>query len=183
MKKNIDSHIPYVTGKEIYYLKKVLKKKKFSGRGFFSKECENIISNNYKKREVLLTSSCTDALEMAAILLNIKAGDEVILPSYTFVSTAKALVLRGAKLICEDTHNSHPCIDASQIEKKITKKTVFVIEASSYQLDYSKVFTSKYAIIFFTFTVDIKAYLWLIINLLLMIYLVIKNKIISLSQS
>lgn len=141
MKKNIDSHIPYVTGKEIYYLKKVLKKKKFSGRGFFSKKCEKIISNNYKKHEVLLTTSCTDALEMAAILLNIKAGDEVILPSYTFVSTANAFVLRGAKLIFVDTYNSHPCIDASQIEKKITKKTkcICIIHYASISCDMNQI--------------------------------------------
>ena len=141
MKKNIDSHIPYVTGKEIYYLKKVLKKKKFSGRGFFSKECEKIISNNYKKHEVLLTTSCTDALEMAAILLNIKAGDEVILPSYTFVSTANAFVLRGAKLIFVDTYNSHPCIDASQIKKKITKKTkcICIIHYASISCDMNQI--------------------------------------------
>jgi dTDP-4-amino-4,6-dideoxygalactose transaminase len=75
----------------------------------------------------LLTSSCTDALEMAAILLDIQPGDEVIMPSYTFVSTANAFVLRGAKIVFADSGPDHPNIDATQLESLITPKTKAIV--------------------------------------------------------
>lgn len=85
---------PYITGKEIDYISEVFRAGKLSGDGEFTKRCHQLITEKYGFRKVLLTTSCTDALEACAILLNIQPGDEVIAPSYTFVSTVNAFVLR-----------------------------------------------------------------------------------------
>jgi dTDP-4-amino-4,6-dideoxygalactose transaminase len=122
MKNNISFNIPYISGKELINFKKLLKRKHFSGRGYFTKKCESFLSKKYK-RYSLLTTSCTHALETVAFLLNIKKGDEIILPSYTFVSTANAFAIRGAKIIFADTNYDNPCISADSIVKKITKRT------------------------------------------------------------
>jgi len=97
-----------------------------SGNGIYTKNAQSFFKDEFGFKS-LLTSSCTDALEMSAILSNIKFGDEVILPSYTFVSTANAFLLRGAKLIFIDTEDNFPNIDASKIEEHITKKTKAII--------------------------------------------------------
>src|SRR5690242_7941115 len=89
---------PFLTGQEQTYIAQVLSNRKFSGDGEFTKRCQSWFEKKYGFKKALLTTSCTDALEMCAILLDIKPGDEVILPSYTFVSTANAFALRGATL-------------------------------------------------------------------------------------
>ncbi len=112
----------FLTGDENKYIEDCLKNK-ISGDGYYTKQVHKFIEEKFKVKKALMTTSGSTALDMAAILLNLKEGDEVILPSYTFVSTANAIVLRGAKPvfadICEDTLN----IDPKEIEKKITKKT------------------------------------------------------------
>ncbi|QQR96714.1 MAG: dTDP-4-amino-4,6-dideoxygalactose transaminase [Sphingobacteriales bacterium] len=118
---------PYFTGKETKYIEEAVAKGKISGDGFFTKKCHEYFENKYGFKKCLLTTSCTDALEMAAILLNIKDGDEVIAPSYTFVSTVNAFVLRGAKIIFADSHSDNPNIDEDQIEQLISPKTKAII--------------------------------------------------------
>lgn len=117
---------PYFTGKEVGYLQQAVDLGKISGDGFFTKKCHNFFeSQGFNKS--LLTTSCTDALEMAAILTDIQPGDEVIIPSYTFVSTANAFVLRGAKVIFTDSKEWHPNIDEDKIEDLITDKTKAIV--------------------------------------------------------
>ena len=94
---------PYFTGKELEYIKQTFELEKLSGNGKFTKLCQDFLENRYGINKVLLTSSCTDALEMAALLINTDHGDEIIMPSYTFVSTANAFVLRGATIIFADS--------------------------------------------------------------------------------
>lgn len=118
---------PYLTGKETQYIEEAVKSGKISGNGIFTQKCQQFFETNYGFKKTLLTTSCTDALEMAAILIDIKEGDEVIMPSYTFVSTANAFVLRGAKIIFADSLPNHPNIDASKIESLISTKTKAII--------------------------------------------------------
>jgi len=118
---------PYLTGKETAYIEQAVKSGKISGNGIFTKKCHSFFEDKYKFSKVLLTTSCTDALEMAAILLDIKKGDEVIIPSYTFVSTANAFVLRGAKIIFTDSSPQNPNIDVEKLEALITNKTKAII--------------------------------------------------------
>ena len=118
---------PHLTGKEAHYLYQAVLSGKISGDGIFTKKCHQFFEKKYGFKKVLLTTSCTDALEMAAILLNIKEGDEVIAPSYTFVSTVNAFVLRGAKIVFADSQANHPNIDADKIESLITSKTKVII--------------------------------------------------------
>ena len=118
---------PYLTGKETTYIEEAVKTGKISGNGIFTQKCQNFFETNYGLKKALLTTSCTDALEMAAILINIKEGDEVIMPSYTFVSTANAFVLRGAKIVFADSRKNHPNIDETKIESLITSKTKAII--------------------------------------------------------
>jgi len=114
---------PTVLGTEEKYIQHVCKNRKLSGDGEFTKKCNSWFESNLPCKKALLTTSCTHALEMAAILADIKEGDEVILPSYTFVSTANAFVLRGAKLVFVDIRPDTMNIDEQQIEKAITDKT------------------------------------------------------------
>ena len=118
---------PYFTGKETEYIRAAVRTQKISGNGFFTKKCQQFLENRYGIKKALLTTSCTDALEMAAILINIQEGDEVIMPSYTFVSTANAFVLRGAKIIFCDSRPDHPGIDETKIEGLITSKTKDIV--------------------------------------------------------
>jgi dTDP-4-amino-4,6-dideoxygalactose transaminase len=117
----------YLAGKEINYISECLKSGMTSGDGPFTKKCHSFFEKKYGFKKVLLTTSCTDALEMAAILLNIKEGDEVIVPSYTFVSTANAFALRGAKIVFADSMPDHPNIDVSKIEPLITERTRVIV--------------------------------------------------------
>jgi dTDP-4-amino-4,6-dideoxygalactose transaminase len=118
---------PYLTGKEMIYIEDAVKKGKISGNGYYTHLCQDFFEKKYGFSKCLLTTSCTDALEMAAILINIQEGDEVILPSYTFVSTANAFVLRGAKIIFADSREDHPGIDEEAIEALITPKTKAIV--------------------------------------------------------
>lgn len=118
---------PYLTGKEAHYIYDAVYTGKLSGNGKYTKRCQEFLENQYGFRKCLLTTSCTDALEMAAILANIQPGDEVIMPSYTFVSTANAFVLRGAKIIFADSRDDHPGIDENSIEALITDKTKAIV--------------------------------------------------------
>ncbi|MCP4437809.1 MAG: dTDP-4-amino-4,6-dideoxygalactose transaminase [Aureispira sp.] len=118
---------PYLTGKETHYIYEAVSSGKISGNGMFTKKCQQFFEERYGFRKTLLTTSCTDALEMAALLLGIQAGDEVIMPSYTFVSTSNAFVLRGAKIVFADSYSNNPNIDPVQIEKLITNKTKAIV--------------------------------------------------------
>ena len=118
---------PHLTGKETHYIYDAVNTGKLSGNGKYTKLCQDYFEKNSGFKKCLLTTSCTDALEMAAILINIKVGDEVIMPSYTFVSTANAFILRGANVIFADSNKENPNIDASTIEKLITSKTKAIV--------------------------------------------------------
>ncbi len=118
---------PFLTGKETIYIEQAVATGKISGDGSFTKKCHTFFEETFGFRKALLTTSCTDALEMAAILLNLQEGDEVIVPSYTFVSTANAFVLRGAKLIFADSRADHPGMDEARIEALITPKTKAIV--------------------------------------------------------
>ena len=118
---------PYFTGNELNFISESFNNKKIAGDGEFTKKCHTFFEKKYNFKKVLLTTSCTDALEMAAILLDIKPGDEVIMPSYTFVSTANPFALRGAKIIFVDSQKNNPNLDVSAIEKLITPKTKAII--------------------------------------------------------
>jgi dTDP-4-amino-4,6-dideoxygalactose transaminase len=118
---------PFLTGKETAYITDAVASGKISGNGKYTQLCQNYFENKYGFRKCLLTTSCTDALEMAAILLDIKSGDEVIMPSYTFVSTANAFVLRGAKIVFADSMKINPNIDAQSLELLITSKTKAIV--------------------------------------------------------
>ena len=102
---------PYLTGKEMHYIYQAVYSGKISGNGVFTKKCQRFFEEQYGFKKALLTTSCTDALEMCAMLANIGPGDEVIVPSYTFVSTALAFVRQGAKIVFIDSRNDHPGID------------------------------------------------------------------------
>lgn len=118
---------PYLTGKEISYIKEAVESGKISGNGKYTQKCHQYFRDRYHFNKCLLTTSCTDALEMSAILLNIRAGDEVIMPGYTFVSTANAFVLRGAKIVFADSCDSNPNLDPYGIEELITPKTRAIV--------------------------------------------------------
>lgn len=112
---------------ELLYLQKLMANNKFSGDGEFSEKCTTWIEENLSCPHAMLTTSCTHALEIAAILLDIKEGDEIILPSYTYVSTANAFILRGARLIFIDIRPDTMNIDETLIEKAITPKTKAIV--------------------------------------------------------
>lgn len=118
---------PPFTGNEERYVLESMKSNKISGDGEFTKKCHRWFEDKLKCKKVLLTTSCTHALEMAALLLDIKDGDEVIMPSYTFVSTANAFVLRGAKIVFVDIRPDTMNIDETKIERAITSKTKVIV--------------------------------------------------------
>lgn len=118
---------PYLTGKEAHYMYQAVMSGKLSGNGIFTNKCQELIKERYHFSKVLLTTSCTDALEMAAILINIEPGDEVIIPSYTFVSTANPFILRGAKIVFADSSFDSPNLDIDLIEGLITNKTKAIV--------------------------------------------------------
>ncbi len=118
---------PFFTGKETEYIKDAVEVGKISGNGKYTQKCQQWFEERYGFKKTLLTTSCTDALEMAAILIDIKPGDEVLMPSYTFVSTANAFVLRGAKIVFVDSRPDHPGMDESSLEHLITSKTKAIV--------------------------------------------------------
>ena len=118
---------PFIVGKELTYISKAVSNGHISGDGPFTQKCQQLMEKKFSASKVLLTHSCTAALEMAAILIDIHLGDEIILPSFTFVSTANAFVLRGAKLVFVDIRNDTLNIDETLIESHITKKTKAIV--------------------------------------------------------
>ncbi len=116
-------NVPPFTGKEMDYIKQAVDSMKICGDGEFTKKDNAWLENKTKTNKALLTTSCTHALEMAALLCDIKEGDEVIMPSYTFVSTADAFVLRGAKVVFVDIRPDTMNIDENKIEEAITERT------------------------------------------------------------
>lgn len=118
---------PYLTGGELLNIKAAYESGSLAGRGAFSKRCEEKIANEVGAHRALLTHSCTAALEMIAILLDLKAGDEVIMPSFTFVSTANAFVLRGAVPVFVDIREDTQNIDENLIENAITPRTKAIV--------------------------------------------------------
>lgn len=118
---------PYITGNELTYIAASVRSGKISGNGNYTKLAQNFFEENLGIKKALLTTSCTDALEMCALLLEIKPGDEVVMPSFTFVSTANAFILRGAKIVFVDSREDHPGLDESKIEALITPKTKAIV--------------------------------------------------------
>ena len=118
---------PFLTGKEAHYMYQAVYSMKLSGNGFFTKKCQQFFEDKYGFKKAILTTSGTDALEMAAILCDVKPGDEVIVPSYTFVSSALAFVRQGARIIFADSCEHNPNIDAEKIEALITPKTKVIV--------------------------------------------------------
>ena len=127
MNKLIPFNKPYFTGKELTYIQDAVERRHISGNGHYTKKCQAFFEERYGFNKCLLTTSCTDALEMAAILIDIEPGDEVIIPSFTFVSTANAFVLRGAKIVFVDSRSDHPGMDEDLIEELITPKTKAIV--------------------------------------------------------
>ena len=123
----ISFNVPPYIGKEKDYIAQAIEKRKICGDGEFTKKCNAWIEEITGTAKALLTTSCTHATEMAAILTNIKPGDEVIMPSYTFVSTADAFVLRGAKIVFVDIRPDTMNIDESLIEEAVTEKTRAIV--------------------------------------------------------
>lgn len=123
----IPFNIPPYLGTEQNYINEAITAKKICGDGSFTKNCHSILEKYTKTKKALLTTSGTSALEMAAILADIKPGDEVIMPSYTFVSTANAFVLRGAKIVFVDIRPDTLNIDEALIEQAITSKTKAIV--------------------------------------------------------
>ena len=142
---------PYLTGKEMQYIEEAVKSGKISGNGLFTKKCQEFFEKEFGFKKTLLTTSCTDALEMAAILADIKEGDEVIVPSFTFVSTALAFVRQGADIVFADSYSDNPNIDADQIETLITEKTkaIVVVHYAGVACDMDKIMSiaNKHGII------------------------------------
>jgi len=118
---------PYMTGKELFYIAKAHFNNMLAGDGPFTKMCHGWIEDETGCNKALLTHSCTAALEMTALILDIEPGDEVIMPSYTFVSTANAFVLRGAKIVFVDIREDTLNLDETMIEKAITDKTKAIV--------------------------------------------------------
>ena len=118
---------PFLTGKEAHYMYQAVYTGKLSGNGVFTKKCQQFFEEKYGFKKAIMTTSGTDSLEMAAILCDVKPGDEVIVPSYTFVSSALAFVRQGARIIFADSCKDNPNIDADKIEALITPKTKVIV--------------------------------------------------------
>ena len=142
--KNVPFNIPSIFEKDFKKnFSELRKKDKYSSVGYFSQKCEEWLKKNINAKAALLTNSCTSALEMCALLLNLKKDDEIIMPSFTFVSTANAFVLRGAKPVFVDINNRDLNIDSNKIEKAITKKTkaIVVVHYAGISCDIKKIKT------------------------------------------
>jgi dTDP-4-amino-4,6-dideoxygalactose transaminase len=118
---------PSFVGNELTYIQDAIGLGHISGNGQYTKRCQSFFETRLQTTKCLLTTSCTDALEMCAILLDIQPGDEVIIPAYTFVSTANAFVLRGARIVFADSMANHPNLDAATLASLITPRTRAVV--------------------------------------------------------
>ena len=126
-RRNIPFNKPYLAGKELYYIAQSVLSGHTSGDGEFSKKCQKLFEEKFSAKKVLLTTSCTSSLEMAAMLCNFETGDEVIFPSYTFVSTVNAFILRGVKPVFVDIRSDTKNIDEKLIEDAITERTKAIV--------------------------------------------------------
>jgi dTDP-4-amino-4,6-dideoxygalactose transaminase len=127
MTKPIEFNIPYQSAGEKQFATEVIESGKTSGDGFYTKKCQAFFEEKFGFKKVFLTTSCTDALELSALLLDLKEGDEVIVPSYTFVSTVNPFILRGAKIVFADSLADNPNVDPDQIENLINPKTRAIV--------------------------------------------------------
>lgn len=127
MNRQIPFNKPFLTGKETQYIEQAVAAGKISGDGEFSIKCHRFFEHRYGFTKALLTTSCSDALEMCALLINTQPGDEIIMPAYTFVSTANAFVLRGASIVFADSEHNTPNIDTEKLERLITPKTKAIV--------------------------------------------------------
>jgi dTDP-4-amino-4,6-dideoxygalactose transaminase len=127
MEQVIPFNKPFISGKETEYVVQSMNAGKLCGNGSFTQKCQSFFQDRYQFQRCLLTTSCTDALEMAALLVNIQPGDEVIMPSYTFVSTANPFLLRGAKIVFADSRHDHPGIDEESLLALITPRTKAIV--------------------------------------------------------
>lgn len=118
---------PFLTGKETLYIEQAVQSGKISGNGAFTQKCQAFFEQQYGFKKALLTTSCTDALEMSAMLINCAPEDEIIVPSYTFVSSALAFVRQGAKIVFADSEVQNPNLDVSKLESLITTKTKAIV--------------------------------------------------------
>ena len=146
----IPFNIPYLSGSEIEYIRDACAQAHISGNGKYTKLCHAFFEARYGFPKVLLTTSCTDALEIAALLLDTRPGDEFIMPSYTFVSTANAFILRGARIVFADSYPHHPNLNADEIEPLITHRTkgIVVVHYAGVACDMEKIqaLTQKYGL-------------------------------------
>src|SRR5919109_5130274 len=120
MQPRIPFNKPFVTGKELYYIAQAITAGHLAADGYFTKQCSRVLEERFGVQKVLLTPSCTAALEMAAMLCDLGPGDEVILPSFTFVSTATPVVRLGAKLVFVDIRPDTLNLDENLIETAVT---------------------------------------------------------------
>jgi len=127
MQYRIPFNKPYLVGKELYYIAQAVLSGHTAGDGAFSRKCERFMEEEFAARKILLTHSCTAALEMAAILCGIQEGDEVILPSFTFVSTANAFYLRGARPVFVDIRTDTLNMDETRVEEAVTERTKAIV--------------------------------------------------------
>jgi dTDP-4-amino-4,6-dideoxygalactose transaminase len=118
---------PFIVGREMEYIAQSVQNGQISGDGLFTRKCHSLMQEKFSAKKVLLTTSCTSALEMAALLCNIEQGDEVILPSFTFVSTANAFYIRGAKPVFVDIRGDTLNIDETKIEEALTERTKVIV--------------------------------------------------------
>ncbi len=142
---------PYFTGNEIDTMIKAAMAGQISGNGLYTRKCQHLLEKKYGFRKTLLTTSCTDALEMAAILSDVRPGDEVIIPSFTFVSTANAFALRGVKITFADSNPLNPNIDADKLEELIkpTTKAIAIVHYAGIACDMDRIMSlaDKYNLI------------------------------------
>ncbi len=124
---NIPFNIPYSSGREIEYIKEAITNRYLSGNGYFTRKCQHFFEERWNFKKALMTTSCTDALEMAALLIDIEPGDEIIIPAYTFVSTALAFIRQGARIVFADSRRGHPGLDEDSLEGLISPVTKAIV--------------------------------------------------------
>jgi dTDP-4-amino-4,6-dideoxygalactose transaminase len=118
---------PYQTGHELEYIRDAMERGRLAGNGDYTQKCQSFFEERYGFSKTLLTSNCTQALEMSGVLMDIGPGDEVIMPSYTFVTTANAFVLLGAHVVFADSLPDHPNLDGESLEELITERTKAIV--------------------------------------------------------
>ena len=119
----IKFNIPYISGKEITFINEVISNQSFSGDNNYSRLCEQFFEEKYGFNKCYLTPSCTSALEMASLILELNPGDEIVVPSYTFASCPNPFLIKGVKVILADCEESYPNISVQHIQRLITPKT------------------------------------------------------------